>query len=235
MSPARRAATPDLTTLPATSWQDASVPAFGLLPGQAGVHLGTTAAGQPVSLAAPGPAGSRIAVLGESLFSRLFALRLLGVGARVTAATRVPDQWSSVGEAAGDRLVVTDNVAGWPAAPPAPPTVADGPQALMCDLRRAPPAGLAEGPWRTVLHVTRNAPRRSVFWSTADAVLALDARFAEPVGRLLGEEAARRTAVLAAGEIIVFRPGAAADVLSLDISPGETALLTPGRRSQGTY
>ncbi|UCM89401.1 hypothetical protein [Streptomyces marincola] len=229
----RGPAMPDLGTLPAARWNDDAGPAFGLLPGHAGVHLGTTAAGQPVSLPAPGPGGTRVAVLGESLFGRLFALRLLGVGARVTAATRVPDQWVSLGQAAGDRLVVTDGVGGWPTAPPAPPTVADGPQALMCDLRRAPPAGLAEGPWRTVLHVTRNAPRRSVFWSAAHVVLALDARFADPVGRLLGEDAARRTAALAAGEIILFRRGAAAEVLNLDISPGETALLTPGRRLPG--
>ncbi|GAB2904100.1 hypothetical protein [Streptomyces mayteni] len=220
---------PDLAELPATSWRDEEPADCRLTPAFTGIHLGTDRAGQPVAIPAPGPAGMRIGVLGESLFGRLFALRLLAVGARVTAVTRVVDQWTGVAQAAGDRLSVLDTIPAWPGNPAAPPTVADGPQALVCDLRRAPHVALAAGPWRTVLHVTRAAPRRSAFWTAADAVLALDAHFAEPVERVLGPEPARVTAALAPGEIALFRPGGV-DVLRPDISPGETALLTPGQR-----
>ncbi|RKN10970.1 hypothetical protein D7319_07495 [Streptomyces radicis] len=208
-------------------WGDASPAPFRLVPADAGVHLGTGRDGRPVRLAAPGPAGVRIGVFGESLFGRLFALRLLAVGARVTAATRVPEQWTGLAGAAGDRLVIGDSAAGWLRHVPAPPTVGAGPQALVCDQRRPPPAATAEGPWRTVLHVTRGAPRSSAFWGSAHAVLALDAQFADAVGRILGDRAARATAALAPGEIALFTPGAGHEVLHPDIAPGETALLTP--------
>ncbi|GAA1916458.1 hypothetical protein GCM10009716_27110 [Streptomyces sodiiphilus] len=219
---------PDLTTLPGTAWQDTG-PATGLrfTPVRTGIHLGTARSGAPVTLPAPGPAGFRAGVLGESLFGRLFALRLLAVGARVTAATRVPEQWTSLSEAAGPRLTITDSPAGWPPEEPAPPTVGGGPQALVSDLRRPPPASTASGTWRTVLHVTRGAPRRSVFWNSTDAVLVLDARFAEAAGRVLGQRAAAAAGALRPGEIALFR-GGGAEVLRPDISPGETALLTPG-------
>ena len=221
---------PDVAGLPATHWPDEQQTEADcrLVPAHTGIHLGTDRSGQPVALPAPGPAGTRIGVLGESLFGRLFALRLLAVGAQVTAATRGPDHWAGVAAAAGDRLAVHDTIPAWPPRPPAPPTVADGPQALVCDLRRAPHVALAAGPWRTVLHVARNAPRRSAFWLAADAVLALDANFAEPVERVLGADAARLTAGLAPGEIALFR-ATGAEILRPDISPGETALLTPGR------
>lgn len=228
LAPVSRArAAPELGQLPAARWRDAPSEGFQLVPAHGGIHLGTDRAGQPVGLPAPGPAGSRIGVLGESLFGRLFALRLLAVGARVTAATRVPTQWTGLQAAANDRLVVTDHTGGWPTVPPAPPTVGEGPQALVCDLRRPPPASTANGAWRTVLHVTRGAPRRSVFWGSADVVLALDAQFAGAVGRVLGDEAAQVTAALTAGEIALFRR-TGVEVLRPDISPGETALLTPG-------
>lgn len=218
---------PEPATLPATRWRGSTSPDVQLTPAHAGVHLGTDRSGVPVSLPAPGPAGTRIGVLGESLFGRLFALRLLGVGAQVAAATRVPERWAALHAAAGDRLTVTATTDGWPAHPAAPPSVAAGPQALVCDLRRPPPARTAAGPWRTVLHVTRSAPRRSLFWSGTDAVLALDAQFAEGVGRVLGGQAAQLTASLGHGEIVLFR-GDGAVVLRPDIAPGETALLTPG-------
>ncbi|MFR9722225.1 hypothetical protein ACL02R_02480 [Streptomyces sp. MS19] len=221
--------TPDLTTLPATSWQDPAPPGPLLHPAHAGVHLGTDVSGRSVALPAPGPAGIRVAVLGESLFGRLFALRLLAVGARVTAATRSPDQWAGVRQAAGDRLVLTGQTGAWPPQPPAPPTVDAGPQALVCDLRRPPHVALAAGSWRTVLHVTRTPPRRSAFWTAAEAVLALDAQFAQGVQQILGERAAEVTAALTPGEIVVFHRAGGCDVLRPDISPGETALLTPGR------
>jgi hypothetical protein len=80
-----------------------------------------------------------------------------------------------------------------------------------------------------VVHVTRAAPRRSAFWAGAHAVLALDAHFAEPVRQVLGDAAARLTAALAPGEVVLFRDAGHA-VLRPDISPGETALLTPGHR-----
>ncbi|WP_240796531.1 hypothetical protein [Streptomyces sp. RFCAC02] len=221
--------TPDLTTLPATTWEDPA-PAVPLLyPAQAGVHLGTDRQGRAVALPAPGPAGIRIAVLGESLFGRLFALRLLAVGACVTAATRAPAQWAGIRQAAGDRLVIAGHTGAWPPQPAAPPTVDSGPQALVCDLRRAPHTALAAGPWRTVVHVTRTAPRRSAFWAAAEAVLALDAQFADAVEQVLGTDAARVAAGLTPGEIVVFHRGGGCDVLRPDISPGETALLTPGR------
>ncbi|MDT0321168.1 hypothetical protein [Streptomyces millisiae] len=221
---------PDVAGLPATHWPDEQQTEADcrLVLAHTGIHLGTDRSGQPVALPAPGPAGTRIGVLGESLFGRLFALRLLAVGAQVTAATRGPDHWAGVAAAAGDRLAVHDTIPAWPPRPPAPPTVADGPQALVCDLRRPPPATLANGPWRTVLHVTRDAPRRSYFWSAPDALLALDARFADTTGRLLGAEAARLTATLTPGEVILFRP-TGTEILRPDISPAETTLLTPGR------
>ncbi|GAB2886053.1 hypothetical protein [Streptomyces mayteni] len=225
---------PEPAGLPAVDWRDDTGPSFRLTPLRVGVHLGTDPVGRPVTLPAPGPAGTRICVLGESLFGRLIALRLLALGARVTAATRVPEQWPAIARAAGDRLTVTDDVVGWPADPPAPPSVAGGPQALVCDQRRPPPARLADGRWRTVVHVSRGAPRRSVFWSTADVVLALDARFAEAAGRVLGAEAARRTASLTAGEIVVFRREGGTEAVRPDISRGETALLTPGRGAPAT-
>ncbi|MDT0344215.1 hypothetical protein [Streptomyces litchfieldiae] len=220
--------TPDVAALPATTWHDETPStACQLVPAPAGIHLGTDRAGRPVALSAPGPAGSRVGVLGEALFGHLFALRLLAAGARVTAVTRAPAAWAGLRRAAGDRLTVAGDAGGWPAHQPAPPTVDGGPAALVCDLRRPPAAALGDGDWRTVLHVTHVTPPRAGFWAAADAILALDARFAEAVARVLGAEAARVTAALAPGEIVVFR-ATGADVLRPDISPAETALLTPG-------
>ncbi|MDT0266247.1 hypothetical protein RM844_08055 [Streptomyces sp. DSM 44915] len=222
---------PELGRLPATVWHPAEAAVahtLTLTPVGAGVHLGAGTAGQPVTLPAPTPEGTRIGVLGESLFGRLFALRLLGVGARVTVATRVPDQWRGVALAAGERLTVDDGIRRWPGRPPSAPSAGDGPQALVCDLRRPPAAALADGPWRTVLHVTRNPPRRSAFWAGARTVVALDAQFAEVAERLLGPAAGDFVRGLTPGRIAVFRDGAAESV-GLDLSPGENALLTPGR------
>ncbi|UED88230.1 hypothetical protein K4G22_03585 [Streptomyces profundus] len=190
------------------------------------MRLGTDLEGRPVDLPAPGPAGSRIAVFGESLFGRLVALRLLAVGAQVTAVTRVPEQWQGLRASAGDRLRLAEAGDGWPRHPPAPPTVAAGPQALVTDRGAAPPAALADGPWRTVVHVTRAVPRRAAFWQRPDALLALDAAHARQVGQLLGAGAAAHVSRLAPGEIVLFRP-TGPRTLRLDISPAETALLTP--------
>lgn len=217
--------------IPAERWRDEERGGVHALPVAAGIHLGTDRAGRPVSVPALGGTGTRIGVLGESLFGRLFALRLLAAGARVTASTRVPDQWSGVRLAAGDRLEFADGegIGDWPDRTPAPPTVESGPQALISDRRRPPPAASAAGPWRTVLHVTRAVPRHSRFWGGADAVLTLDAQFAPMAARVLGEDAGRLAAALAPGEIALFRPAAGtAEVLRPDVSPGETALLTPG-------
>lgn len=226
--------------LPTTHWQDTALtppdpaPARAtpvrLTPAHAGVRLGTNRDGQPVVLAV-GPAPTRIAVLGEALFGRLFGLRMLALGARVTAATRTPGAWRGIARAAGDRLTVTETVTGWPATPPAPPSQDSGPQTLVCDLPRPPSATLAAGAWRTILHVTQDAPRRSPFWTAPDALFALDARFADATGRLLGDEAARLTATLSRSEIILFRP-TGTDILRVDIAPAEKALLTPGLTPQ---
>ncbi|WP_245246445.1 hypothetical protein [Streptomyces lonarensis] len=218
---------PDLGALPAFDWREAP-PGTGcrLTPAGAGLHLGTDRQGDAVSLAAPGPSGTRVGVLGESLFGRLFALRLLGLGARVTAVSRVPDKWALLREAAGDRLLLAASAAGWPSSEPEPPTVGDGPQVLVTDQRRAPSAAAADGQWRTVLHVTRSAPARSAFWSAADVVLALGAPFGEAAGRVLGADARRFTERLGDGEIALFRPDGA-HVLRPDIAPAETELLTP--------
>lgn len=221
---------PDLATLPATRWRDdLDDPPASLIHPEAGIHLGTDRGGHPVTLPAPGPAGTRVAAIGESLFGRLIALRLLAVGARVTATTRVPEQWQGLREAAGDRLEFTDDPADWPRHLPAPLGVNPGPQALVTDRRRPPSATLAAGPWRTVVHVTRTAPRRASFWHRPDAVLVLDATYADQAGRLLGPDAAAHTAGLAPGEVALFG-GAEARTLRPDISPAETALLTPGLR-----
>ncbi|MDT0305684.1 hypothetical protein RM780_01730 [Streptomyces sp. DSM 44917] len=215
--------------LSAVEWRDDERPerAVPLEPAFAGVHLGTARDGRPVALPGPGPAGSRIAVLGDPLFARLVALRLLAVGARVTAATRAPGPWRALQTAAGERLTVAEEAEAQPVPPPAPPAVDDGPQALVSELRRPPSAASAAGAWRTAVHVAPAAPRRSAFWTAPDALLALDARFAEGAGAALGEEAARATAALAPGDILLFRPGAGPMVLRPDIAPGETALLTP--------
>jgi hypothetical protein len=77
-----------------------------------------------------------------------------------------------------------------------------------------------------VLHVTRSAPGRSAFWSSADAVLVLGAAFAGAAGSTLGEHAAAFAGGLAGGEIALFRP-TGAYVLRPDIAPAEIALLTP--------
>ncbi|RMI46758.1 hypothetical protein EBN88_00585, partial [Streptomyces triticirhizae] len=116
----------------------------------------------------------------------------------------------------------------WPHHAPAPPTVAAGPQALVTDRSKAPPAALADGPWRTVVHVTRTVPRRAAFWHRPHMLLALDAAHAPQVARLLGAEAAAHTSRLAPGEVALFRP-TVPETLRLDISPAETALLTPPR------
>ena len=213
--------------LPTVDWPQVPAEEFRLSWAEAGVQLGTNRQGQVVTLPA-GPGLTRIAVLGESLFGRLFGLRMLAVGARVTAATRVPAQWQPLVQVAAGRLSIAEGPAAWPPGPAKPPGQEDGPQALVCDLRRPPSPSLAGGAWRTILHVTRDAPRRSYFWTAPDALLALDARFAETVGRLLGAEAARLTAALCPGEVILFRP-AGTEILRLDITPAETALLTPGR------
>ncbi|MGP4109449.1 hypothetical protein ACTWP5_00850 [Streptomyces sp. 4N509B] len=231
-----------LATVPATTWRDGldepdelhgldgadRTGAPLLFPARAGVHLGTDQGGKPVSLPAPGPAGTRVAVLGESLFCRLVALRLLAVGVQVTADTRLPAEWRRVRQAAGGRLSFTRDPATWPALPPAPPAVGAGPQALVSDQHRPPPASAAAGPWRTVLHVTRGTPRRAGFWDAPDALLALGPTYAAAVALLLGREAGRRTARLASGEVILFRADGA-EVLRPDIAPAETALLTPGQ------
>ncbi|WP_062214257.1 hypothetical protein [Streptomyces sp. NBRC 109706] len=226
---------PEWESLPATVWRPADAgdaSALRLTPVATGVHLGTGSAGQPVALPGPAPDGVRVGVLGESLFGRLFALRLLGVGARVTAATRVPDQWRGVALAAGDRLGVTDGVTRWPSHPPTGPSVGEGPQALVCDLRRPPSAALADGPWRTVVHVTRNPPRRSTFWARVRVVVALDAQFAGEAARLLGPPAGAVVEALPPGQVAVFHDGVA-ETVRPDISPGENALLTPGRPRPG--
>ncbi|MFD5322027.1 hypothetical protein [Streptomyces sp. NPDC127098] len=220
-------ATPDLSTLPETTWDDDVEAPFALAPAQAGVHLGTGRDGRPVALPCPGPAGTRVAAVGESLFGRLIALRLLATGALVTAAARDPGPWQGIRRAAGDRLAFTEDPAAWPRHTPAPPAVDAGPQALVSDQRRAPSSALAAGPWRTVLHVTRNPPRGAAFWHHPDVLLALGADHADAVGRLLGAEAARLTSLLAPGEVVLFRVGTA-EVLRPDIAPGEHEILTAG-------
>ncbi|MEO3755873.1 hypothetical protein [Streptomyces sp. B6B3] len=222
--------TPDLTALPVAEWKDDTRAPIRLTPARTGVHLGRRDNGEPVALPVPGPAGTRVAVLGESLFVRMVALRLLAVGAHVTAATKAPYRWNAIRDVAGERLLVTEDPAPWPRATPAPPTVDAGPQVLVTDLRRAPSAALADGPWRTVIHVTRTAPRRAAFWSHPDALVALSAAQADQVGHLLGREAAHRTSQLTAGQIILFRPGSS-EILRPDVSPGEKALLTPDQQT----
>ncbi|ONK16070.1 hypothetical protein [Streptomyces sp. MP131-18] len=218
---------PDLSTLPDAAWQDDTGTPFTLTPARAGIHLGTDRDGRPVALPCPRPEGTGIAVLGESLFGRLIALRLLATGVVVTAATREPGQWRSIRHAAGERLAFSEDPAAWPRHAPAPPAVDAGPQALVSDQRRAPSSAVAAGPWRTVLHVTRTIPRGAAFWHRPDVLLALGAEYAEAVGRLLGPEAAHLTARLAPGEIVLFRP-TATEILRPDIAPGESAVLTPG-------
>ncbi|MEE1926740.1 hypothetical protein V1J52_00840 [Streptomyces sp. TRM 70351] len=218
---------PDLSVLPAVDWPRQETPGFPLRAAHSGVHLGADRVGRPVTLPGAGPRGTRIGVLGESLFGRLLACRLVAVGARVTAATRVPDQWTLLEAACGDRLAVTGDAGGWPDTPGEPPDAGDGPQALVTDLRRPPATAAADGPWTTVVHVTRRPPARSGHWQRLDAVLVLDAGYADAVTPVLGEGAGRLAGGLAQGEIALFGPGGA-DVLCLDIAPAETSLLTPG-------
>lgn len=191
-----------------------------------GVHLGTDGQGRPVTLPALGPHAVRIGVLGESLFGRLLASRLLAAGAQVTAVTRGPALWSALGEAAGGRLVLAEDTGRWPPRTPEPPGVGEGPQALVSDVRRPPPSPRGGGRWCTTVHVRRQVPKHGAFWHQLDAVLALGAGFADAVAPVCGTDAARTTARLAPGEIALFR-GAATHVLRPDIAPGETALLTP--------
>ncbi|MDT0341293.1 hypothetical protein [Streptomyces litchfieldiae] len=219
--------TPDLATLPEAGWRDDTGTPFALTPARFGIHLGTARDGRPVALPCPRPEAICIAVLGEPLFGRLVALRLLATGAMVTAATREPGPWRGIRHAAGEQLAFTDDPAAWPRHTPAPPGVDAGPQALVSDQRRPPPAAVTAGPWRTVLHVAPSLPRGSAFWRRPHVLLALGAEHAEAIGRLLGPEAARLTSGLAPGEIVLFRP-TATEILRPDIAPGENALLTPG-------
>lgn len=227
--------TPDLATVPATTWHDRlpddADTAAGplLLPARAGIHLGTSRDGRPVALPVLGPRGTRVAVLGEPLFGRLTALRLLAAGAYVTADTSRPEPWRWLHQAVRTRLAFTDTARAWPLQRPAPPTVGAGPQALVSDRRHPPPADAATGAWRTVVHVTPSAPPRTGFWHDPDVLLALDRRHAETVGQLRGRQAAAQTAQLTQGEIILFLP-TGTEILRPDISPGERELLTPSAK-----
>ncbi|MCX2968570.1 MULTISPECIES: hypothetical protein [Streptomyces] len=231
----RSGALPALGVLPAARWTTGSTPRaagpsapapFALRDAPGGIHLGTDRQGAPVALPGLGPGGTRVGVLGESLFGRLLACRLVAVGAAVTAATRSPSLWTPLRAACGDRLQVTGDAGGPPGAPGTPPGVGAGPRALVTDLRTPPAATAADGPWSTVVHVTRRPPARSRHWQRLDAVLVLDARYADAVTPVLGTPAGRVVGALAQGEVALFRPGGT-DVLRLDIAPGETALLTP--------
>ncbi|MFE0764371.1 hypothetical protein [Streptomyces smyrnaeus] len=228
-----RSLEPGLAALPAARWRTGpagegveAASGFPLYDALAGIHLGTDRSGRSVTLRG---LGVRIGVLGESLFGRLLACRLLAVGAHVTAATRTPALWARLRDAAGDRLSLEDDPGSWPSRAPRPPGVDHGPQALISDVRRAPPlpAGEGAGRWCTTVHVRRQAPRHGGFWHDLDALLALGASFAEAVLPVAGEYAAQVTASLEPTEIALFRAGAA-EILRLDIAPTETALLTPG-------
>ncbi|WP_244502555.1 hypothetical protein [Streptomyces oceani] len=172
-----------------------------------------------------GSSGMRIGVLGESLFGRVLACRMIAVGIQVTAATRGPVLWRALSEAAGSRLVLGTEEGSWPPHPPRPPGVGQGPQGLVSDVRRPPPVSAGGGSWCTVVHVRREAPRHGSFWRTLDALLTLGTDFAETVGPVAGEQAVRVTSSLRPGEIALFRAGGAR-VLRPDVSPAEAALLT---------
>lgn len=233
--PARPAAParPDLTALPVSPGPSGPAGStdrsadFALFPVPTGIHLGTDRTGAPVTLAPYGPAGTRIGVLGESLFGRLLACRLVATGAAVTALTRGPSLWTPLGAACGTRLTVTDDAGAWPPRPGAAPGSGAGPQALVTDLRKPPGRAVGQAAWTTVVHVVRRAPARCVHWQQPDAVLVLGASYADSVTPVLGPEAGRLTESLAHGEIALFRPGGA-DVLRPDIAPAEASLLRPG-------
>ncbi|MFW6725088.1 hypothetical protein ACHZ98_34130 [Streptomyces sp. MAR4 CNY-716] len=224
--------TPDPAAVPASAWRapldDDSGGAL-LTPAQAGIHLGTDRDGRPVSLPLPGPAGRRVGVLGEPLFGRVLALRLLAVGAQVTADTREPDGWQEIRRAVGDRLSFAGDLTAWPPYRPTPPAAGPGPQVLVSDRRSPPPAHPAPSDWCTVIHIAHDEPPPAGFWRALHALLALGPRHADAVGNLLGPEAARDTAGLALSEIILFRP-AGAEFLHVDISPVEKEFLTPQQR-----
>ncbi|MFW6692246.1 hypothetical protein [Streptomyces sp. MAR4 CNX-425] len=221
---------PDPAAVPACPWRaPLADPGDGTLlaPARAGVHLGTGRDGRPVPLPAPGPAGSRVAVLGEPLFARLLALRLLAVGAQVTADTREPERWLRIHRAVGGRLLFAGDRTAWPPARPAPPGVGSGPQVLIGDRGRPPAAGGAvPGDWCTVVHVTDAGPPPAGFRGPLHALLALGAGHADAVGGLLGAHAAEQTAGLAPAEIVLFR-AAGAEFLHVDIGPVENELLAP--------
>ncbi|MFD9847911.1 hypothetical protein R1Y80_04670 [Streptomyces sp. JL1001] len=224
---------PDLMVLPVSpvgapaSGPPGPAAGFPLLHADTGIHLGSDRAGSPVTLAVLGPRAIRIGVLGESLFGRLLACRLVAVGAAVTAVTRGPSLWTPLRAACGARLTVAEDPGSWPSCPGAAPGSGPGPQALVTDLRRPPGRAVGEEPWTTVVHVVRRAPARSVHWQRPDAVLVLGAPYADAVTPVLGSDAGRLTASLEQGEIALFRPGGVA-ALRPDIAPAETALLRPG-------
>ncbi|MEU7316442.1 hypothetical protein [Streptomyces sp. NPDC007083] len=231
--PSGRSLGPGLVGLPATRWNTGGVgggaqagSGFPLYDALAGIHLGTDRTGRSVTLRA---VGVRIGVLGESLFGRLLACRLLAIGVQVTAVTRGPALWGTLGDAAGDRLLLDDDPGSWPSRAPQPLGVDNGPQALISDVRRAPPVPAREGSgrWCTAVHVRRQAPRHGGFWHGLDALLALGPSFAGAVLPVAGEYAAQVTASLEPTEIVLFRAGAT-EILRPDIAPAETALLTPG-------
>lgn len=225
------AAPSDIGELPAAHWPDAEHPAnpphpAGGLTASTGMLLGVDRAANPVTLPAVGPRGTRIGVLGESLFGRLLACRLLAVGVQVTAVTRGPPLWKPLCEAAGERLVLADHPGSWPPHAPQPPGSGRGPQALISDRRRPPPVPTGSGRWCTVAHVRRQPPRHAGFWNALDVLLALGDSFAAAVAPIAGDGAAEVTAGLAPGEVAMFWRGAST-VLRPEIAPGETALLTP--------
>ncbi|MFE7136675.1 hypothetical protein ACFVAG_02885 [Streptomyces sp. NPDC057644] len=193
-----------------------------------GIHLGTRTGSGRTAVALPiwAPRAIRIGVLGESLFGRLLACRLVAAGAEVTAVTRGPSLWAPLASACGPRLTVTDSTVPWPGNQVTAPGSGPGPRALVTDLPRAPSRPTADGAWTTLVHITRRPPARSTHWSEADAVIVLGAAHAEGVAPVLGAEARELAASLAPGEIALFRHGAAV-VLRPDIAPAETALLRP--------
>ncbi|WP_019546810.1 hypothetical protein [Streptomyces sulphureus] len=224
-SPGGSAGAGGVAALPASSWErPAEHGPFRVHDALVGLHLGSDRAGAPVTLPVLGRRATRIGVLGESLFGRLIASRLVAAGFLVTGATRGPNLWEPLREAAGGRLVLAENQGTWPSRACEPPGVGLGPQALVSDVRRPPPV-LLDARWSTAVHVRRQVPRGG-FWQSLNAVLALGSSFADAVVPVCGAEAARVTESLTPGEVALFRDGHSR-VLRLDIAPAETAMLTP--------
>jgi hypothetical protein len=138
----------------------------------AGVFLGSTRYGTPVTLPAVRPVLTRVGLIGGIDPAVLLAYRMLAVGCQLTVATARPQAWTALAAWVNERqFAVVESLPRWLGSTPGPPGSAAGPQVIIADQPVPPPAELANAPWCTVIHVATHIPGGSEFWRLVDLVL----------------------------------------------------------------